>query len=65
VNTAPTLASVAVQPAGAGAARPLPVAGRGLSDRTLAWLFVGPTIVLLLAVLDDLAVLHQLPGQPP
>jgi multiple sugar transport system permease protein len=53
----------------APAPRTLP-ARQGLSDRALAWLFVGPTIALLLAfnifpaVLDHLAVVHQFPRQP-
>ena len=36
----------------AAAATPLPVARRvrGLSDRAIAWLFIAPTIVLLLAI---------------
>ncbi len=36
----------------AAAATPLPVAGRlrGLSDRTVAWIFIAPTIALLLAI---------------
>jgi len=46
---APTLDTAAVR---AAAATPAPLARRlrGLSDRTLAWLFIAPTMLLLLAV---------------
>ena len=43
---------------------------RGLSDRAIAWLFIAPTILLLLVDqhlsvdMDDLAFIHQLPRQP-
>jgi multiple sugar transport system permease protein len=51
-------------------ARP-PARVRGLSDRAIAWIFVAPTIVLLLAINIFPLIwtvhcqLHQLPRQPP
>jgi hypothetical protein len=42
-----------------------------LSDKAIAWLFITPSVLLLLAdqhlpvAVDDPALVHQLPGQSP
>jgi multiple sugar transport system permease protein len=46
MSAIPLVASVRAQPPATVRGR---VAGQGLSDRALAWIFVGPTILLLLA----------------
>jgi multiple sugar transport system permease protein len=45
----PAARTVSSREQGGGSARAPAFSGQGLSDRALAWLFVGPTMVLLLA----------------